>query len=125
MDEIKNEFIRGNVHVRQIGDKVREARLMWYGHVQRQNAEYIGKRMLCLELPGKRRKGRPKTRFMDVVREDMQVWLECQIGIRRAGEIGDCGSAVVTPIMGTAERKKSSDLGCVAQDQSQMCQKQF
>ena len=41
--------------------------------VQRRNAEYIGKRMLCLELPGKRRRGRPKTRFMDVVREDMRV----------------------------------------------------
>ena len=41
--------------------------------MQRWNGEYIGKRMLCLELPGKRRRGRPKTRFMDVVREDMQV----------------------------------------------------
>ena len=41
--------------------------------MQRRNADYIGKRMLCLELPGKRRRGRPKTRFIDVVREDMQV----------------------------------------------------
>ena len=73
MDKIKNEFIRGTAQVRQIGDKVREARLRWYGHVQRPNAEYIGKRMLCLELPGKRRRRRPKTRFMDVVREDMRV----------------------------------------------------
>ena len=32
---------------------------------------------LCLELPGKRRRGRPKTRFMDVVREDMRV-----VGVR-------------------------------------------
>ena len=97
MDKIKNEFIRGTAQVRQIGDKVRQARLRWYGHVQRRNTEYIGKRMLCLELPGKRRRGRPKTRFMYVVREDMREWLECQIGIRRAGEIGDCGSAVATP----------------------------
>ena len=68
-----NEFIRGTAQVRQIGDKVREARLRWYGYMQRRNAEYIDKRMLCLELPGKRRRGRPKTRFMDVVREDMRV----------------------------------------------------
>ena len=39
--------------------------------MKRRNAEYIGKRMLCLELAGKRRRGRPKMRFMDVVREDM------------------------------------------------------
>ena len=56
MDKIKNEFIRGTAQVRQMGDKVREARLRWYGHMQRQNTEYIGKRMLCLELPGKRRR---------------------------------------------------------------------
>ena len=41
--------------------------------MQRRNAEYIGKRMLCLELSGKRKRGRPKTRFMDVVREDMRA----------------------------------------------------
>ena len=39
----------------------------------RRNAEYIGKRMLCLELPSKRKIGRPKMRFMDVVREDTRV----------------------------------------------------
>ena len=33
MDKIKNEFIRGTAQVRQIGDKVKEARLSWYGYV--------------------------------------------------------------------------------------------
>ena len=41
MGKIKNEFIRGTAQVRQIGDKVKEARLRWCGHVQRRNAEYI------------------------------------------------------------------------------------
>ena len=31
----------------------------------------IGRRMLRMELPGKRKRGRPKRRFMDVVKEDM------------------------------------------------------
>ena len=26
-----------------------------------------------MELPGKKRRGRPKTRFMDVIRKDMRV----------------------------------------------------
>ena len=106
MDEIKNKFVRGTAQVRQIGDKVREARLRWYGHVQRRNAEYIGKKMLCLELPDKRRRGRPKTRFLDVVREDMRVVGVVRIGIQSAGEIGDYGSAVANPLMGAAERKR-------------------
>lgn len=29
--------------------------------------------MLNMELPGKRKRGRPKRRFMDVVREDMDA----------------------------------------------------
>ena len=32
---------------------------------------YIGKWMLRMELPGKRKRRRPKRRFMDVVKEDM------------------------------------------------------
>ena len=37
--------------------KSREARLRWFGHVQRRDSEY---RMMRLELPGRRPRGRPK-----------------------------------------------------------------
>ena len=73
MDRIRNEHIRGTTHVGDLGSKVREARLRWFGHVHRREREYIGKRMLSLELPGRRPRGRPKRRYMDVVREDMKV----------------------------------------------------
>jgi hypothetical protein len=46
-------------------------------HVHKRDSEYIGKRMLNLELPGKRARGRPKRRFMDVVKEDMK-----EVGVR-------------------------------------------
>ncbi|KAJ8348951.1 hypothetical protein SKAU_G00275400 [Synaphobranchus kaupii] len=36
----------------------------------RREVGYIGRRMLDMELPGKRRRGRPKRRFMDTVKED-------------------------------------------------------
>ena len=52
------------------GEQVREARLRWFGHVQRRDCEYIGRRMMRFELPGRRIKGRRKRRFMDVVKED-------------------------------------------------------
>ena len=34
---------------------------------------YIGRRMLRIELPGKRKRGRPNQRYMDAVGEDMAV----------------------------------------------------
>ena len=71
MDKIRNEYIRGTAQVGRFGEKTREARLRWYGHVLRKDDGYIGKRMLRMELPGKGKRGRPKTRFMDVVKEDM------------------------------------------------------
>ena len=71
MDKIRNEYIRGTAQVGRFGEKTREARLRWYGHVLRKDDGYIGRRMLRMELPGKRKRGRPKRRFMDVVKEDM------------------------------------------------------
>ncbi|KAK3574713.1 hypothetical protein QTP86_015385 [Hemibagrus guttatus] len=73
LDRIKNEYFRGTVHVGRLRDKVREARLRWFGHVQRRESEYIGRRMLDMELPGRRQRGRPKRRYMDGINEDMKL----------------------------------------------------
>ena len=53
--------------VEKLGMKMRENRLRWYGHEQ----EYVEKRVMEMELPGKRKSGRPKRRFLDVVKENM------------------------------------------------------
>ena len=71
MANIGNEYIRGTAQVGKFGEKTREAKLRWYGHLRRKDDGYIGKRMLRMELPGKRKRGRPKRSFMDVVKEDM------------------------------------------------------
>ena len=71
MDKIRNEYVRGTAQVGKSGEKTREARLRWYGHLQRKDDGYIGRRMLRMELPGKRKRGRPKRVFMDVVKGDM------------------------------------------------------
>lgn len=52
------------------GDRAREERLVL---VPRAEAGYIGRRMQGMWPPGRRRGGRPKRRFMDVAREDMQL----------------------------------------------------
>ena len=70
-DKIRNEHIRSTVKVERLGMKMREGRLRWYGHVMRSDQEYVGRKMMEMELPGKRRRGRPKRRFLDVVKKDM------------------------------------------------------
>ena len=70
-DKIRNEYIRSTVKVERLGMKMREGRLRWYGHVMRKNQEYIERRMMEMELLGKRKRGRPKRRFSNVVKEDM------------------------------------------------------
>lgn len=49
---------------------VKEVRQRWLRHVQRRDGE--ARRMLWMKLPGRRPRGRPKTGYMDVVREDME-----------------------------------------------------
>ena len=51
--------------------KMREGRLRWYGHVMRRDQEYVGRKMMEMELPVKRKRGRSKRRILDVVKEDM------------------------------------------------------
>ena len=51
MDKIMNEYIRGSAQVGKFGQKTREARLIWYGHLWRTYDGYIGRRLLMMELP--------------------------------------------------------------------------
>ena len=71
LDKIRNEYIRGMAHIDWFGCRLRESRLRWFGHVQRRDEDYVGKRTMRIELPGRRRRGRPKRRYMDMVKEDL------------------------------------------------------
>ena len=44
--------------------------------VMRRDQEYVGRRMIEMELSGKRKRRRPKRRFLDVVKENMGSWCE-------------------------------------------------
>ena len=70
-DKIRNECITSTVKVGRLGIGMREGRLKWYKHVMRRDQEYIGRKMIEMELPGKRKRGRPKRRFLNLVKEDM------------------------------------------------------
>ena len=71
-DNIRNEHIRGTTRVVQASKKITEKRLKWYSHVRRMKEEHIFRRMLDVDIPGTRRRGRPNLRWKDVCRRDMR-----------------------------------------------------
>ena len=55
-DKIRNVYV--TVKIPKLGDKLRNARLRWYGHVKRKEEGYVGKRMMEMAVPGRRKRGR-------------------------------------------------------------------
>ena len=80
LDRIRNERIRGTTKVGEISKRVQESRLKWYVHVLKREDEYVGKRAMGMEVPGKRRRGRPLRRWLDSIRNDLsdREYIYCQ-----------------------------------------------
>ena len=73
---------------------MREGRLRWYGHAIR-DQELVGRKVMEMALLRKRKRGRPKKRFLDVVKKDMG-----KVEARRTlktGRFGETSYAVATP----------------------------
>ena len=70
-DKIRNEYIRSTVKIKRLGMKMRDGRLRWYERVMTRDQEYVERKMMEMELSRKRKRGRPKRVFLDVVKEDM------------------------------------------------------
>ena len=71
-DKIRNKHIRGRDN--KSGASVQEnyrKQLKWYGHVRRMKEEHIVRRMLDVDIPGKRRRGRPNLRWKNACKRDM------------------------------------------------------
>ena len=71
LDRIKNDYIRDTVKVAEVTKKMQERRLQWYGHVMRREEESVLRRVMNMEVPGKRKRGRPRKRWKDTIKEDM------------------------------------------------------
>lgn len=44
-----------------------------FGNVLRRDSGYSGQGMLKMDLPGRKKRGRPQGRFIDAVKEDVKV----------------------------------------------------
>ena len=83
---IRNQQLRGTTRVVQAFKKITEKRLKWYDHVRRMEEEHIVRRMLDVDIPGKRRRGRPNLRWKDACKRDMtEVGLKEDNATNRAG----------------------------------------
>ena len=80
-DKIKNEYVRGTAKIAKLGDKPLNARLRWYGHVKKRKKDYAKKKDDGVAVPGRRKRGGPRRRLMDLVREDME-----RVGARKGDE---------------------------------------
>ncbi|WMV39928.1 hypothetical protein MTR67_033313 [Solanum verrucosum] len=73
-DRIRNEVIREKVGVASVVDKLREARLRWFGHVKRRSADAPVRRCEVMVVEGTRRgRGRPKKYWEEVIRQDLAM----------------------------------------------------
>ena len=52
--------------------KVQERRLKWYGLVMRREEHCVGRRAMVMKVQGRRKRGRPKRRWLDKVKEDIK-----------------------------------------------------
>ena len=68
-DIVRNDDIREILKVENTTEKCRIARLKWFGHVKRQDQEYVRRRTpeIVGLPPGRRKRGRQKHRCMDCV----------------------------------------------------------
>ena len=80
-DKIRNKHIRGTTKVVQASRKITERRLEWYGHVVRMEEDHVVRTVMTKVIPGKRKIGRPKTRWKDVCKRDMHT-----VGLRKGDE---------------------------------------
>ena len=67
IEKIMNGEIRARAGVTNISEKIREARLRWLGHVERNTEEGVEIRTWKMEVGGHRKIGRPKLRWSDVI----------------------------------------------------------
>ncbi|GJT83013.1 hypothetical protein Tco_1057355 [Tanacetum coccineum] len=63
------------LNVDSIIDKMREGRLRWFGHVKRKPQNAPVRRVEAMLVEGSRRRGRPKLRWEDRLKQDMMELL--------------------------------------------------
>ncbi|KAK6744940.1 hypothetical protein RB195_011575 [Necator americanus] len=70
-EKVSNDTVRSIFGVVPITEKMKEARLRWFGHVLRREEDSVAKTALKLDVSIVRPRGRPKIRWLERVKLDM------------------------------------------------------
>ena len=62
LERISNERVR----------KVQQRSLKWCGHVMIGEEHYVGRTAMAMKIQGRRKRGRPKRRWLDKVKDDIK-----------------------------------------------------
>ena len=74
LDKIRNELITGRIEVKSIEDKIKDARLCWFGHIRKRDMDALVRRCEKIDcLDYKRSRGRPKKSWSKVIRRDLKT----------------------------------------------------
>ena len=70
---VRNQIIQDDAKVRQMSTFLRQKRLNLYAHIRRKKSN-LSRKIMDMVVPGKRRRGRPRRRWIDNNREDMSKY---------------------------------------------------
>jgi len=73
-DHIRDEDIRSEAKVKPVSRHIRKRRLQWYGLVHRRDSEDDIRYVTELNILGKRKRGRPKQRWVGMIGDNMKRW---------------------------------------------------
>jgi hypothetical protein len=75
------EILRGE----DIAKFVKYQRLAWLGHVERMDEERMSRKLLHAKMEGRRRRGRPRKRWLQSLEEDMRIMQVGRCRVRKNG----------------------------------------
>ena len=96
-DHVRNKNIKKRLNVESITERPKKARLRWFCHVKRRDQDYVRRKTLEMVPFGRRKRGRPKQRWMDYLNRYMRAigTTKDEVHDRTGSRI--IGSAAATP----------------------------
>ena len=72
-DKIRNEYVRGTAKIAKLGDKLRGRKVTLVQTREEERRRLRWEKKVKIAIRGKRKRGRPKRRCMDLVRKNMEM----------------------------------------------------